>query len=254
MAERAEANPVIGRALRAHSRSFIGDIVLLWAAVAACALSLSLAMSIPPDIADATGDLRAELTAPFGVVLATYGAVLAAVYGSFRYTADRRDGVVAQRLMMMQPRWAMLLARMPTSALGGAMVALAAVVGGHVALAVSMGGIPIDPSSVGFTLVLGALSGLWGMGLGVIVQAHLLALFVVPLSMGAAMLVAMFWPAVAVYLPLPAMLEALRFDVTAVGILPDAGLDTSVAVLVTVGWMLAALLIGGFCFMRRDVK
>lgn len=244
---------MIGRALRAQARSFTGDVVLLWVAVAALVMSLSLATSVPPEFADAPADVRAALTAPFSAVLATYGAVLAAVYGSFRYTIDRRDGVVAQRLML-QPRWASFLVRVPASALGGAIVALAGVAGGHAALSVSMGGIPVDWSSVASTLALGAVAGLWGMGVGVVVQAHLVALFVASLSMGAAMLVAMFWSAGAVNFPLLAMLEAFRFDVTAVGIMPDDRLDSSVAVLLAAGWVLVALLAGGISFMRRDVK
>lgn len=243
---------MIGRALRAHARSFSGDVVLLWMAVAAVAMSLSLATSIPPEFADSTTDVRDAFTAPFSAVLATYGAVLASVYGSFRYTIDRRDGVIAQRLML-QSRWATLLTRVPASALGGAIVAAAAVVGGHLALAVSMGGIPVRWSSVGAVIALGAVAGVWGMGVGVVVQAHLLALFVVPMSMGAAILVAMFWKAGAVYLPLLAMLEAFRFDVAAVGIGPEESLDTPIALLITIGWVLTALLVAGATFLRRDV-
>lgn len=244
---------MIGRALRAQARSFAGDVVLLGVVVAAFVMSLSLATSIPPEFADAPPGVRDALTAPFSAVLATYGAVLAAVYGSFRYTIDRRDGVVAQRLML-QPRGVMFVARVPASAVGGAIVALAAVVGGHTALAVAMGGVPVDWSSVGSTLALGAVAGLWGMGVGIVVQAHLAALFVASLSMGAAMLVAMFWSAGAVYLPLLAMLEAFRFDVTAVGIPPQDGLDGPLAVLVAAGWMLVALVAAGVSFLNRDVE
>ncbi|MFP3345194.1 hypothetical protein R0J87_22200, partial [Halomonas sp. SIMBA_159] len=73
-------------------------------------MSLSVAAGVPPELTDAPMDVRASLAAPYRAVLATYGAVLAAVYGSFRYTVDRRDGVVAQRLMS-QPRGATYLAR-----------------------------------------------------------------------------------------------------------------------------------------------
>ena len=244
---------MIGQALRAHVRTFAGDIVLLWVVVAALAVSLSLATSIPPELAEAPADVRTALTAPFTAVLATYGAVLASVYGSFRYTLDRRDGVVAQRLML-QPRWVTLLVRAPASALGGAVVALAGLAGGHAALTFAIGGIALDGTAVGSTLALGAIAGLWGMGLGIVVQAHLVALFAASLSMGAGLLVAIFWKAGAVYLPLLAMLQALRFDVAAVGIMPGESLDGSTAVLVTAGWVTAALLAGGLSFMNRDVR
>jgi hypothetical protein len=243
---------VIDRAVRAQARGFVGDVVLLGMAVAAFVLSLSLATSIPPEFAAAPADARAALTAPFSAVLATYGAILAAVYGAFRHTLDLRDGVIAQRLTM-QHRWTLLLVRAPSSALGGAGVALAGVLGGHTALAVAMGGVPVDGRSFGATLAVGAAAGLWGMGLGIIVQAHLVAPFVASLSMGAAMLVAMFWGAGAVYLPLLALLEAFGFDLSVVGILPEDRLDSPLAVLVASGWVLAALAVGGASFMNRDV-
>ncbi|WP_455905333.1 hypothetical protein [Microbacterium sp.] len=244
---------MIGRALRAHARGFARDVVLFWVTVAGLVLSLSVATNIPPELADAPPDVRAAFAAPYEAVLATYGAVLAAAYGSFRYTVDRRDGVVAQRLML-QPRWATLLVRMPASAVGGAIVALAGAVGGHAALSVAMGGLPLEWSSLGSTLSLGALAGLWGLGVGIVVQAHLVALFVAPMSMSVAVLVVIFWRSGAVYLPLLAMLEALRFDVSALGILPDEGIDSPTAGLVTAAWVLGALVAAGLSFMNRDVK
>ncbi len=66
---------MILRALRAQSRSFAADVVLLWSAVAAFVMSLSLATSVPPEFAAAPADVREALMAPFGAVLATYGAV-----------------------------------------------------------------------------------------------------------------------------------------------------------------------------------
>ena len=244
---------MIRHALQAQARSFTGDVVLLGMAAAAFVMSLTLATSIPPEIAEAPAGARGALTAPFSTVFATYGAVLAAVYGSFRYTIDRRDGVVAQRLTL-QPRWASFLARVPASAAGGAVVALAGLVGGHTALTVVLGGVPVEWSAVGSTLAVGAIAGLWGMGLGVVVQVHLVALFAASLSMGAAMLVALFWKAGAVYLPLLAMLAAFRFDLTAVGIMPGDGLDSSLAALVAAGWVLLALVAAGAMFVSRDVR
>ncbi|MFJ2553546.1 hypothetical protein [Microbacterium sp. NPDC087591] len=244
---------MIGQALRAQARSFLGDRVLVWMAVAGFVMSLSLATSIPPDLADATAEVRESLIAPYSAVLAMYGGVLAAVYGSFRYTVDRRDGVIAQRLML-QPRWATLVARVPASGIGGAIVALAAVIGGHTALRLTMGGIPVDWVAVGATLSLGAASGLWGLGWGIVVRAHLVALFVTPLSLGSAVLVAMIWKAGAVYLPLLAMLEAFRFDVAALGIPAGHALDSSFAVLVTAGWVVVALVAGGVSFLKSDVR
>lgn len=244
---------MIGRALRIQACNAAGDIVLRWAAVAAFGMSLSLVTIIPPEFADAPADLRAALAAPFRTVLATYGGILAAVYGSFRYTVDRRDGVVAQRLML-QRRWPTLLARMPVSAVGGAIVTGAALVGGHLALAVSGVGASVDGLAVAPSLALGAAAALWGLGLGVLVQVHLLALFLAPMSLGGSLLIAMLWPDGAVYLPLVTLLEALRFDVTAVGIAPDSILDAPLAALVAASWVAVMLLASSLVFVRRDVR
>ena len=244
---------MIGRALRVQAYSLTGDVVLLGMVAAAFVMSLSLATSVPPDIAAAPADARAAFIEPFHVMLATYGGVLAAVYGSFRYTIDRRDGVIAQRLTM-EPRWALFLARVPAAAVGGAVVALAAALGGHLALIVTMGGVAVEWSAVGSTLAFGAVAGLWGLGLGVVVQVHLVALFVASMSMSAALLLTVFWGAVAAFLPPLVMLEAVGFDVAAVGIMPEDRLDGWQARGVTAGWVLLALLAGGVSFMKRDVK
>lgn len=243
---------MIGRALRAQARVARGDVVLLGLAVAAVALSATLATSIPAELAAAPPDVRRELAAPFDAVLATYAGMLAAVYGSFRYTIDQRDGVIAQRLML-QSRWATLAVRVPASAVGGAVVALAAVGGGRSALALAMGGIPVVPSAVVATLALGAAAALWGLGLGIIIRAHLAALFLVALSMGVAVVLAAIASPVAVFLPLLAGLQAFGFDVTAVGVAPGAGLAQGVAGMIAGGWLLLALGAGGALFLRRDV-
>ncbi|WP_101848502.1 hypothetical protein [Zhihengliuella sp. ISTPL4] len=242
---------MIGRALRAQARSAAGDVVLLGVTLAAFLLSLSLATSIPAELAAAPPAARAELVAPFDTVLATYAGILAAVYGSFRYTIDRRDGVVAQRLML-ESRGAMLAVRMPATALGGAVVAVAAVVGGRTALLVTMGGLPVQASAMAAAVALGAVAALWGMGIGIVVPSHLAALFVAALSMGMGLFVAMFWSTGAVYLPLPALLEAFQFDVSAVGIAADERLG-ALAVPVTAGWSFLAAAMGAVVFLRRDV-
>ncbi|MEZ7755725.1 hypothetical protein O5Y58_09440 [Microbacterium paraoxydans] len=243
---------MIGRALRAQARGAAGDVVLLGVALAAFLLSLSLATSIPAELAEAPAAARDELVAPFDAVLATYAGILAAVYGSFRYTIDRRDGVVAQRLML-ESRWAMLVVRVPAAALGGAVVAVAAVVGGHTALLVTLGGVPVHAPAVASAVALGGAAALWGLGVGIVVQAHLAALFVAVLSMGVGLLAAMFWSAGAVYLPLPALLDAFRFDVAALGIPEGGGLGPA-AVPIAAGWILLAVGAGAVVFLRRDVS
>lgn len=242
---------MIGRALRAQARSAAGDVVLLGVVLAAFVLSLSLATSIPAGLSAAPPAAREELVAPFDAVLATYAGILAAVYGSFRYTIDRRDGVVAQRLML-EARWAVLAVRVPATAGGGALVALAAVAGGRMALLLTMGGIPLRGTAVAASVALGAGAALWGLGVGIVVQTHLAALFIAAFSLGAGVLVAMFWSAGAVYLPLLALLDALRFDVSAVGVPATEGHGT-LTVPLAAGWILLAVGAGAAVFLRRDV-
>ncbi|MCM3779988.1 hypothetical protein [Microbacterium hydrocarbonoxydans] len=243
---------MIGRAFRMQARSLLHDAVLLWMLVAAFAMSVLVAAGAPPEVAEAPPSSRAAILAPVGVVVAVYGAVLAAVYGSFRYTVDRRDGVLAQRLML-QRRPTVLLTRVPSAAVGGAFVSLAAVVGAHAAFGVALGGLPIDGSAVGRTLLLGAVAGVYGLGVGLVVQSHLVALFIAPMSLAAGLLVVAVWPAMAAHLPLLTLLEALDFDVSAAGLAASDRLDRPVAILVSTGWMLFGLLGGGALFLLRDL-
>lgn len=244
---------IANQAFRAQARSLAGDVVLLAVAGAAFVMALSLALSVPADFADAPGSAREEFLAPFGTIMATYGAILAAIYGSFRYTVDRRNGVVAQRLTL-QPRWASLVTRAPAAALGGALVALSAVVGGHVALAISMGGAAVDWPAIAASAAVGAAAGLWGFGVGLVAQQHLVALFVAPATIGVATLVATFWAAGAVWFPLPAMLATVGFDIRQVGFQDAAALDRPMAATLAVVWIVLILAAGGISFLRRDVK
>ncbi|WP_144874131.1 hypothetical protein [Microbacterium sp. 1.5R] len=244
---------MIGRALRMQANSLSGDIVLLWMLGAAFGMSLLIATGVPPELIAAPASERAALAAPLGTILAVYGAVLASVYGAFRYTVDRRDGVVAQRLML-QPRRAVLIGRIPSAAIGGMAVSAASVVGGHAALLAAMGGIPVEWSTLCRTLALGAVAGVYGLGVGLVVQSHLLALFIAPMSLGVALLVATVWPEGAAHLPLFAMLEALGFDLRAVGLAPSDRLAAPVAALLAGAWVVIGILGGGILFLVRDVR
>ncbi|WP_242087615.1 hypothetical protein [Microbacterium lacticum] len=243
---------ILRQALAAQSRSFARDVVLLGVGVAAFTMALSLITSVPAEISSAPVEVRARLLAPFDPVMATYGALMAAIYGSFRYTSDRRNGVVAQRLTV-QPRWAHLAGRVPWTALGGGVIAVATVLGGRIALAPSLGGLAVDLSSTALAAALGATAALWGLSVGLLVQHHLIALFVAPLSLSVGLLLTAFWGPGAVWFPLPAMLTAFGFDLGDVALGDVAALDTVAAVAVVFGWSLVALVAGGASLARRDV-
>lgn len=243
---------ILCQALRAQSRSFARDVVLLSVGIVAFTMALSLITSLPADISSAPMEVRSRLLAPFDSVMATYGALMAAIYGSFRYTSDRRRGVVAQRLSV-QPRWAHLAGRVPWAALGGAVIAVATVLGGRIALTPSMGGFALDLSSTVLTAALGATAALWGLSVGLLVQHHLIALFVAPLSLSFGLLLTALWGPGAVWFPLPAMLTAFGFALGDVALGDVAALDPVASAAVVFGWSVVALAAGATSFARRDV-
>lgn len=241
------------RALAAQAVSAVGDVPLAGVCAGAMLLSASIAASVPADIAAAPDDVKALVAVPLATVLAVYSAVLAAIYGSFRYTVDRRAGVVAQRSTVQPRPWA-LVGRLPFTALGGVLVAGASVLGGRLALAPALGTAGLDAATVAAALVVGAVAALWGLGVGLVVQAHLPSLFVAPVSLSGALLVAPFWPDTAAWLPLPALLRAAGLDLAPIGLDVGAGPAPGVAGALTGAWVAAVLAAGGWSFLRRDLR
>ncbi len=245
---------MIANALRAQGCSFKGDVVFRIMVAVSFIMALSLAASIPTGIREAPLETRDSFVESFGVIIAIYGAILAAIYASFRYTIDRRNGVVSQRLALQPRRMLNVAMRVPYSGLGGAIVALSACLGGYIALSISMGYSQPPWSSIGPTLALGAAAGLWGLGLGLLVQAHLPALFVVSVSLSCAMFVAMFWGSYAVWFPLLVMLQACGFKISQLGIESSGNIHILAAVLGAIAWVSVALIAGTVSFLRSDVK
>ncbi|WP_307382469.1 MULTISPECIES: hypothetical protein [Microbacterium] len=231
----------------------VGDLPLAWVCAAAIVLSASIGASVPGDVAAAPEAAKVAIAAPLSTVIAVYAAVMAAIYGSFRYTVDRRGGVVAQRATLQPRRWG-LAARVPFTAVGGALVATAALLGGRVALAAALGARGLEPATVGTVAIVGAAAAVWGLGAGLLVQAHLPSLFVAPLSLSAALLVAPLWPAVAPWCPLPTLLRAAGLDLAPLGIDAAVGPARGVAVAVAAAWLAAALAAGTVSFLRRDLR
>lgn len=241
------------RALAAQARSAAGDLVLVGVCAAALVLSASIAANVPADLAGAPDDVKASAAAPVSTAIGVYSAVLAAVYGSFRYTTDRRAGVVAQRATLLPRPWT-LAGRLPFTALGGAVVAAAAVLGGRLALSPTFGVIGLDVGGVVASLVVGAVAALWGMSVGLIVQAHLPSLFAAALSLSAAFLAAPLWPSVAAWLPLPVLLRAAGHDLAPVGIESALGPAPAPATALAAAWVAAATGAGAWTYLRRDLR
>ena len=243
----------LGRALRSQALSFAGDLPVVGVAVAAAVLSASISAGIPADAAAAPEAAKEILARPMSTVIGVYAAVMAAVYGSFRYTIDRRTGVVAQRATLHPRAWA-LVGRLPFTALGGAIVGAAVVLGGRLALLPVLGVIGLEARDVGAVVLVGAVASLWGLGVGLLVQAHLPSLFLAPISLSAAMLIAPVWPAFSAWLPLPALLRASGLDTAVLGIAIDTGPSPDFAVPLASAWIVAVVAAGGGSFLRRDLR
>lgn len=243
----------VGRALTAQGRSFGADLPLGGIGAATLVLSASIAASIPADVVGAPEDVKMMVVGPLSTVIGVYAAVMAAIYGSFRYTVDRRSGVVAQRATLQSRPWA-LVGRVPFTALGGATVAAAAVLGGRLALVPTFGLAGVDPGGVLATLVVGAAAAVWGLGVGLVVRAHLPALFIAPFSISAALMAASPWPDVAVWMPLPTMLRGVGLDLAALGIGDTVGPSHVLASALATAWVAAALAAGAWSFLGRDVR
>ena len=131
---------------------------------------------------------------------------------------------------------------------------MAAFIGGRAALAAALGARGLDPAIVGTVAIVGAATAVWGLGAGLLVQAHLPSLFVAPLSLSAALLVAPLWPAVAAWSPLPTLLRAAGLDLAPLGIDAAVGPAPGAAVALAAAWLTAALAAGTVSFLRRDLR
>lgn len=252
-----------GRMLQARAYGFAFDRVLQVLAAAAALLPLTFLMGLPEELRDAPIAVRAEFASEARTVAMVYAAALAAVYGSFRYTVDHRDGVIARQVTLAR-RTPVIASRVPFVILGGVLIAAVVAASCHGVLWIALGGVPLPAGddaggaevlgSVPRTMGIGALAAVWGFSLGVVVRRHILALFVVPFSLTAALPLAGYAPVLAGWLPLPALARALGFDLSSFGL---AGASASASVLALVesaAWIGAALCVALLLFARRDVK
>jgi hypothetical protein len=230
----------------------VGDVPLAGVGVAALVLSASIGASAPADLASAPEEAKSAIAVVLVTVTAVYAAVMASIYGSFRYTIDRRTGVLAQRATLQPRRWG-LAARVPFTALGGALVASAAMLGGRVSLAASLGLRGVDVGVVAATLIVGAAAAVWGLGVGLLVRAHLPSLFVAAFSLSVALVIGPFWPGVAAWLPLAVLLRSAGLDLTFVGISAAVGPAPGFAVALGIICTAGIVTVGAWAFLRRDL-
>ena len=107
------------------------------------------------------------------------------------------------------------------------------------------------------TAAAGALAALWGFAVAVLVRRHLVALFVVPATLGAAVPLASVLPTVASWLPLPVLIGAVGIDPAVIGADPAAiaSHDHSalVAAVVVAAWLVLAASSAVVRFLTRDI-
>lgn len=252
MSAGASASAGLWPALRAQAQAFVGDLPLVGVGLSALALSASIGASAPADLASAPDEAKAAIAVVIATVTAVYAAVMASIYGAFRYTIGRRTGVLAQRATLQPRRWG-LAARVPFTALGGALVAATSIVGSRLSLAASLGLRGLDTGVVVATLFVGAAAAVWGLGAGLVVRAHLPSLFVAPFSLSAALAVAHLWPVVAAWLPLAGFLRAARLDLAPLGIDAAVGPTPGWALALSIIWTITVLTAGAWAFLRRDL-
>lgn len=243
---------MILRALRARAFRWPRDRVLGGAVIGMLGLTLVVAVGIPAELRAAPLSVRGAFAEEYRVVGVLSAALVAAIYGSFRYTIDHRDGAVAQQVTITQ-RVPHLVARVPFTMLGGAVIALVAVGASQLVVMLLVGVDEIAAETVFDHTALGTIMGLWGFCLGVIVRRHLLALAVVPASLGIALLLAAFAPEIGVWLPFPAGADALGFELAPFGFTPDSQLPDGIAVVVFAGWLCIATAVAYLRFTRFDV-
>ncbi|TQJ30482.1 hypothetical protein [Microbacterium sp. SLBN-146] len=234
-------------ALRSRVAALPTDLVLAGFVVACFVLAASIALSIPEGLGNAPDAVKETFRATLVTPAVLMTILVSALYAGFDYTLALRRGVVV-RETTAQRRGAVLAARALLAGGGGAVVGLACGAGTLVAGGVAGAGWTPAPSLLGSAAVAGALAASWGFAIGVIVRHHLVALFVVPASLGVAVPFASLVPGAASILPLPTLLGAVGVDAGTLGFAADIA-----AVPLVAGWIILGLGVAVVRFVSRDV-
>ena len=123
------------------------------------------------------GQLGAALLGPALSVMLTVGAVL----GSFAFTADFRHGSLHRRVLLFSR--APIFASRAASTFLASMLAGGAVGTVLVLIMLLVGGHPTNFFAAGAFAGVAAVGSMWGFAVGSLVRDHLVAFFVVPLTL-----------------------------------------------------------------------
>ncbi|MGM1018368.1 MAG: hypothetical protein ACQEW8_12605 [Actinomycetota bacterium] len=239
-------------ALRARAVSFAFDTVLRVLALIAVVLPLTFLIGVPSELATAPAAVRESFVDEVHTLSTLSAVMLSAIYASFRYTMDHRDGVVSRQITLTR-RLPAFAARLPFALAGGVVIAAGTVIATHLVALAAWGVGEVEAWTVARTVCFAAVGAVWGLSLGVIVRMHLLALVVVPLSLGGALPLAGFLPAIAAWLPLPLGARAFGFDLESIGVGGGEGITAVAAGAVLALFLAVAVGVAFRLFLMRDV-
>lgn len=234
------------RGFRVEFARSLRDRVLWGVLAGALLLLLTSALGFPENLSSAPEPALSAVTAALRFPLEVNIATMASVYGSFRYTIDHRDGFIG-RQVMWQSRVPTLTPRLLTTFIAGAITGLWCWLVFHVTLSISAQQIIVDSGTIWSSLLLGGTCSVWGLCVGSLVRAHLLALFLVPATLLLTVALGVGAPELATWSPLGAFLQAFGEG------LPKAP-TIGHPVLLSLCWIIAAIGISLYSFRRRDIR
>lgn len=236
------------RALLAEAARLRTDRPLAVGAVLAVALAASVTLSLPEDLRAAPTEARLALFDALEPSMLSTAAVVAGLYGAFRFTADLERGVVARQLGFIG-RLPLLGARAVSSMLGGAALAMLTASAGAVAYSAVSGA---EAGGGGFVLAagaVGAIGGLWGLAIGAVIGRHVPALFAVPSVLAVAVPLAAWRQEARLSTPLGAWLAMVGRD----GATTLSSAPHGAALAAGAAWLVGAAALAVAVVLRRDV-
>lgn len=221
------------------------DQVLLGILAAAFLLLLASAIGFPENLSSVPEQALSAVSTALRFPLEVNIATMASIYGSFRYTIDHRDRFIGRQIMW-QSRVPTLVPRMLATFVAGAIIGLWCSLIFYATLSIAAQRMIVDSAAIWHPLLLGGICSVWGLCVGSLVRAHLLALFLVPATLVLTIALAVWTPELASWSPLGAFVQAFGEG------LPNAP-TIDHPVLLSLGWMVAAIAVSLYSFSRRDI-
>ncbi|MBF4461838.1 MULTISPECIES: hypothetical protein [unclassified Rathayibacter] len=236
---------MIASALRTEALRLRSDRPLAGLALVALVLGLSILLAVPENVREAPASARSALFDALAPSLLTTAAVVAGLYGAFRYTSDLERGVLARQLGFVG-RLPLLCARAVMAAIGGALLAavssVAAVLAFRAVAASDVGVLELLPAGV----LVGVSAALWGLAVGVVIGRHVPALVAVSGVLAASLPLSEWQPDARLATPLGAWLASVAYG-------GDRSADLGLALAAGVLWLIVAAVLAVVVVLRRDI-